>query len=72
MNIPGDSPPPCPKCNSDNSRTWNLFGANVAKPGSFIGTSSVQALVCLNCGYTELYAKNPENLLPKPKKDRKR
>ncbi|GHO47601.1 hypothetical protein [Ktedonospora formicarum] len=65
---------PCPKCEENRTTVEVLHGGlyfNQPKKnaGGVLGlggenTSSIQALVCSNCGYAELDAVEPDKLIP--------
>jgi predicted nucleic-acid-binding Zn-ribbon protein len=67
----------CPKCQAtdvivatpidrDDSSSWPLRVAHDNNPSAMIfkdrHTTTLQALVCGGCGYTELYADDPSEL----------
>jgi hypothetical protein len=57
---------PCPKCYGE--RVEALLAEAYVRPIEFIHgatRSSVKVLTCTNCGYIELYAANPLNLVGK-------
>lgn len=66
--------PPCPKCEASRTTVDVAYGKlwfNQPKKsaGGVFGlgaknTSSIQAIVCTNCGYAELYATEPNKLMP--------
>ena len=64
---------PCPECGGE--RTFVKYGKvypreeiRLVQPhsayGFFMNTSSIDALTCLTCGYTTLYATQPDRLKP--------
>lgn len=75
--------PPCPKCHggmiwvkarttdANSSGSGHLFLERLKRPfWGHEGISACAAQVCVVCGYTELYALDPHNLLPPRPKQR--
>jgi hypothetical protein len=72
----GHNPDPCPRCQQPRIWTWASAPTSpriqlyrvVSAPG-LVGERRVvkgtdcAALMCIECGYTELYAQKPEDLL---------
>lgn len=62
---------PCPKCQAKRVGTGVKAGYPLllTRLGSYgmrrRDQSTVQGIVCISCGYTELYAESPNNLIPK-------
>ena len=61
-------PTPCPECHSqrfvaEGVNSVRLVAPGTAVPGITGGFSELWAVVCPNCGYTSLYAKQPSRLI---------
>jgi len=62
--MPEPIPTPCPECHhqrflAEGVNSVRLIEKGAAIPGITGGFSEMWALVCPNCGYTALYAKDP-------------
>ncbi|GCE27543.1 hypothetical protein KDA_36040 [Dictyobacter alpinus] len=63
---------PCPECGGARVRVSYSMGvimlAQFKRSASFLGkksrTSSTQPVTCTSCGYTVVYATEPNNLIP--------
>ena len=61
-------PTPCPECHSQRFLAEGVNSVRLVAQGTMIpgvtgGFSELWAVVCPNCGYTSLYAKNPSRLI---------
>lgn len=56
-------PPPCPDCGG--KRVMSECGPRMHIRITLFSSTSLQALVCVDCGYTKLYAKEPYKLRSK-------
>jgi len=54
---------PCPECGSQ--RVWSPIGPQTYLMPKLFSYIRLQALVCINCGHTTLYAEEPERLRQK-------
>ncbi len=71
--MPRSSIQPCPKCAGKRTSAFLTSYGGVQlvqeRHGSIDALfgknrSDLDAIVCINCGYTEFYARKPKNLLP--------
>jgi hypothetical protein len=66
--LPPPQPTPCPECGGQRVIAAATQSMRVGRPPGFalgwLGTSPMWAVVCVNCGMTTLYAKEPHKVLP--------
>lgn len=60
---------PCPRCSGSRTDVGIVTGqgfnlVQFRKKGLFNKSSDVTTIVCLNCGYIEFYALDPQKLIP--------
>ncbi len=63
------TPKPCPECGGERvftkyTKQYPNVEIKLTQPGLFMNTSTIDALTCLTCGYTTLYATQPNKLRP--------
>lgn len=55
---------PCPECGGPRVTADTYSGVQIVASGSH-QSSELRALVCIACGHTTFYAKEPERMAPR-------